>query len=97
MELSPGVELILIISVVLVFFLAWAVTIADILHQGGLTGADRTLWILLATFVPFLGMLVYWLLSNKLSASDPTSGPSSSRSGRSPRRTADLPADETKL
>jgi hypothetical protein len=83
-------EIILLVSVAVFFFIGWVVTLADIMHQSGLTSADRLLWMMLVTFVPFVGMLVYWFMSGKISADDPTNA-STHRSGRAPRRSADLP------
>ncbi len=92
MELSATTQLMLFVGLGVVYFILWIVTVADVFHQGGVTSADRALWVAFVTVMPLIGFIVYWLMANKLAANDPTS--STSRRG-SNRRSEPRLSDET--
>ncbi len=90
MELSSTAKLMLIVSLCVVYFIVWIVTVADVFHQGGVTPADRALWVAFVTVIPVLGFIVYWLMANKLAEADPTNN----TSRRASRRRSEPKLDE---
>lgn len=56
-----GWELIVILIVLLLFVLPWLFALIDCL-KGEFKGNDKLIWILLILLVPFLGMILYFLI-----------------------------------
>jgi uncharacterized membrane protein len=72
LELSSTTILLLSVGVGIVYLIVLFVSIFDVLTQGGITLADRLLWVFLVTFVPVLGFIVYWSMAHRLARDDPT-------------------------
>jgi Phospholipase_D-nuclease N-terminal len=67
------------VALAVIAFVGWIVTLADIFHHGALASADKTLWVMLVTFVPVLGFIVYWIAVPSIIANDTTGNASMRR------------------
>jgi len=45
----------------LVVFIAWVLTIVDIVRSDFTTPSNKTVWVILVVLIPFLGMLLYYI------------------------------------
>lgn len=57
--------------VILILVVPWLLAVLDIL-KGEFTGSNKLVWLLVATFVPIIGPLLYLLLGRKPKAGAPS-------------------------
>jgi hypothetical protein len=53
---------ILIIAAVVLFLILWVRAVLDVFRRGDLSGAAKSAWAIIMLLVPFIGLLLYYML-----------------------------------
>ena len=53
---------ILIIAAVVLFLILWIRAVIDVFRRGDLSGAAKAAWAIIMLLVPFIGLLLYYML-----------------------------------
>ena len=53
---------ILIIAAVILFLIMWVRAVMDVFRRGDLSGAAKAAWAIIMLLVPFIGLLLYYML-----------------------------------
>jgi hypothetical protein len=53
---------ILIIAAVILFLIMWVRAVMDVFRRGDLSGAAKGAWAIIMLLVPFIGLLLYYML-----------------------------------
>jgi hypothetical protein len=53
---------ILIIVAVILFLVLWVRAVLDVFRRGDLSGAAKSAWAIIMLLVPFIGLLLYYML-----------------------------------
>jgi Phospholipase_D-nuclease N-terminal len=53
---------ILIIAAVILFLIMWVRAVMDVFRRGDLSGAAKSAWAIIMLLVPFIGLLLYYVL-----------------------------------
>jgi Phospholipase_D-nuclease N-terminal len=53
---------ILIIAAVIVFLVIWVRAVMDVFRRGDLSGSAKAAWAIIMLLVPFIGVLIYYML-----------------------------------
>jgi hypothetical protein len=53
---------ILIIAAVILFLIMWVRAVIDVWQRGDLSRAAKAAWMIIMLLVPFIGLLVYYML-----------------------------------
>ena len=53
---------ILIIAAVILFLIMWVRAVMDVFRRGDLSGAAKGAWAIIMLLIPFIGLLLYYML-----------------------------------
>jgi Phospholipase_D-nuclease N-terminal len=53
---------ILIIAAVILFLIMWVRAVMDVFRRGDLSGAAKSAWAIIMLLVPFIGLLLYYMI-----------------------------------
>jgi hypothetical protein len=53
---------ILIFAAVILFLIMWVRAVMDVVRRGDLSGAAKAAWAIIMLLVPFIGLLLYYML-----------------------------------
>jgi hypothetical protein len=53
---------ILIFAAVILFLIMWVRAVMDVIRRGDLSGAAKAAWAIIMLLVPFIGLLLYYML-----------------------------------
>jgi hypothetical protein len=53
---------ILIIAAVILFIIMWVRAVMDVFRRGDLSGGAKAAWAIIMLLVPFIGLLLYYML-----------------------------------